>query len=209
MGHYTQDGRDNRLRPDPSPPRGGYRYATPRDVLTGEPIQPGAIVKCVSEGRVDSRPTRVAYRDGWRADITSQPLRLHTAEVETTGSSDGAPAPDARGSLGGHAYSRDMGRYLQSSLDLRRDTERADTRRWERSAYGRGRVYAAFVARFGPERGYIAYQAALAYVTGEMDADAIVRETGHTVAWVGHITDQARKAGGATPPRPSRPYETR
>lgn len=181
---------------EPTPPRGGYRYAPPRDALTGEPIRPDTIHKRVSEGRVDSRPTRVAHRDGWRADITAQPLRLHTADVETTGSSDGAPAPDARGSLGGHAYSRDMGRYLQSSLDVRRETERAETLRWERSAYGRGRVYAAFATRFGPERGRLAYLAALAYVTGDMDADTIARETRHTVAWVASVASLARTVAG-------------
>lgn len=205
----TTEYRDHDSYREPTPPRGGYRYAPPRDALTGEPIRPDTVKRRVQpDERADNPPTRAQRAVGWQADLTVRPLRLHTAQVETA-----ADAGDTRrGALGGHAYSRDMAHYLESGLRAQRSDERAQAFVWHRSAYGRGRVHAAFVAKFGAERGRLAYLAALAYATGDIDADTIMTETGHSASWVARMADLARTFS-QPPPRNHRnashndPYE--
>ncbi|HZC08174.1 MAG TPA: hypothetical protein VE338_21235 [Ktedonobacterales bacterium] len=169
-------------------------YRGERDALTGAPLDAAAVRRRISSSdRVDHTPRRADYEIGWRVqpeDITSRPLRLHTSKVEN--------APDAgdavKGALGGHAYSRAMGDYLQSALDSQRAEARAEVFVWHKSAYGRGRARAALIARYGPTAGHQAYLAALAYATGDMDAETIARQTQHSLRWVTRMAKLARES---------------
>lgn len=183
--------RDHDSYREPEPPPGGYRYAPVRDVLTGEPIRPDTIHRRIRpDEREDNKPTRTQRADGWRADLTARPLRIHTAQVETA-----ADAGDTtRGALGGHAYSRDMAHYLESGLRRQRHDERAQVSVWWRSAYGRGRVHTALVARYGAERGGLAYTAALAYASGAYDVEHIARETGLSIGRIARYAHIAQEA---------------
>ncbi len=168
------------------------------DPLTGEPLRRDTLKLRMPTDRVDSRPTRVAYEDGWRAETTPPPLRVHSADVETATPADGATTPDGRGALGAPRYSRGMRDFLQSGLDNQRREQRADDVIWHRTAYGRGRVYAAFVARYGAQAGKLAYLAALAYATGDQDPASIALQAGKPARWVVAMAELARKVAGRT-----------
>lgn len=168
------------------------------DPLTGELLLRDTPKIRLPSDRVDSRPTRVAHEDGFRADTTPPPLRLHSGEVETATPADGPAATDRRGSLGGPPFSLGMQRFIQSGLDNQRSERRDNDTIWHRSAYGRGRVHTAFAARYGPQAGKLAYLAALAYASGDQDAASIAHQAGKTVRWVVSMADLARKVAGKT-----------
>jgi len=69
---------------DPAPPPGGYLYATPRDVLTGEPIRPDTIhVHVTSDGIRHSKrtPRRTGKRSSAPLPILQFPASRETVEA--------------------------------------------------------------------------------------------------------------------------------
>lgn len=182
--------RDHESHREPEPPPGGYRYAPRRDALTGEPIRSNTIHRAVrADERADNPPTRAQHADGWRADLTARPLRLHTRAVETA-----ADAGDTRrGALGGHAFSRQFAIYLARVQPVALAEADAEARRWWLSSYGRARVRNRFHARYGYARGDLAYQVALAVASGYYAADDAAGEVKRSVFWVAYVRDLAQR----------------
>lgn len=124
----------------------------------------GAVAALVTDadGRIDNPE---AYADGWDAEVSTRPLRLHTPQVE-----QGGPM----GSLGGHCFSADFARYLASVQPRACEQAYRQRRHWWASDYGRARVQRRFHQRYGIERGeqrfQIAFYAAVEYRGAEAQA---------------------------------------
>ena len=148
-------------------------YAQPRDPLTGERLRPGTLKLRYAEPRLDNGRLVRLYRD--TPEWSPQPLRLHTTQVE-----DGGPG----GGLGGHCFSRDFARYLARVQPASVELAAFERRYWWASAYGRSRVRARFRRQFGPERGELRFQVALALGSGYLGYDELKRTTNHSAYWL-------------------------
>jgi len=119
------------------------------------------------DGRIDN-PCAVA--DGFAAEVSVRPLRLHTAQVE-------------EGGLGGHCFSADFARYLAKVKPRLVIGWQMRVRYWWASSYGRQRVFRGFVQHYGADRGVDRYRVALCRDSGFRDARAMEIEARHTGYW--------------------------
>lgn len=130
-----------------------------------------------ADGRIDNPG---AYAEGWPVELSTRPLRLHTPQVEA-------------GGLGGHCFSADFARYLASVKPRLVVGWQLRVAYWWASAYGRQRVARQFHRAFGPERGEVAYRAALALASSYLDYTAVIAATGMSANKLSKFVSLARR----------------
>jgi hypothetical protein len=124
-----------------------------------------------ADGRIDNPD---AYAEGWPAEVSTRPLRLHTPQVE-----QGGP----RGGLGGHCFSADFARYLARVQPRECEQAYQARRHWWASDYGRARVQRRFQQRYGAAHGQQRYLIAFFAAVGYRGAEALAAEAGKSSYW--------------------------
>lgn len=155
-------------------------HAQPADALTGEPLLPHTYRYTLSTDRLDNARW---VRQGDAPETTACPTRLHTATVEQGGPYGGG--------LGGHCFARQFAVYLAQVKPLIIQQAEMARRYWWASAYGRRRVEARFIRRFGLDTGAARYRIALSLASGYRAYDDLMAETHHSASW---LADQMRMA---------------
>lgn len=169
------------------PAPGDPWYRGPRDPVTGvalaDPSYPLAGARIiVRTERIDYIPSRVQRADGWPMETTPIPRSIDTRQ----------PFPGGR--LGGKRWTPEFLRYLGDHTTAAIQEATEGMRSWWRTSYGRERVKRRFLTYQGVH-GRLAYEAALAAVTGQMGYDEVGRRCQRSLPWVIQQCDRAARYG--------------